>query len=204
MKKKYELQQEINAKSERLSALFAAGGADYDLTEDQVSEIRQANDELTDLGKQLDAIVAQEKDLGLIREQQIKAFGTPQQQREFERPAGRVAQDEAPKSIGDRFVGAAEYARHKGVSRPLYGVNFDDVDPKEMFYGHEQKTTMTTAAGYAAVNARTGQVVLSAQRRLSLLRRHFAYLQALNADVRVDFALIRLIEVIKPATGPGQ
>lgn len=166
MKKKYELQQEIEAKRTRLSELFKAGGADYDLTDDQVSEIRQANDELTDLGKQLDAIVAQEKDLGLIREQQIKAFGTPQQQREFERPAGRVAQDTAPKSIGDRFVAAAEYERHKGVSRPLYGVNFGDVDPKEMFYGgHEQKTTMTTAAGYAPVNARTGQVVLSAQRR---------------------------------------
>lgn len=165
MKKKYELQQEIDAKRERLSNLFKAGGADYDLTEDQVSEIRQANDELTDLGKQLDTIVAQEKDLGLIREQQIKAFGTPQQQREFERPAGRVAKDEAPKSIADRFVEHAAYTGSKGAPRRNFGIEFSDADPKEMFYGHEQKTTMSTAAGYAPVNARTGQVVLSAQRR---------------------------------------
>lgn len=166
MKKKYELRQEIDAKRERLSNLFKAGGADYDLTEEQVSEIRQANDELTDLGKQLDAIVAQEKDLGLIREQQIKQFGTPQQQREIERPAGRVAQDEAPKSVADRFVKHATYQGMKGVPRRNFGIEFGDADPKEMFYGTaEQKTTMTTAAGYAPVNARTGQVVLSAQRR---------------------------------------
>ena len=69
--------------------------------------------------KQLDAIVAQEKDLGLIREQQIKAFGTPQQQREFERPIGQVAQDEAPKSIGDRFVGAPSTRAAQGVSRAV-------------------------------------------------------------------------------------
>ncbi len=166
MKKKYELQQEIVAKRERLADLFKAGGADYDLTEEQVSEIRQANDELTDLGKQLDAIVAQEKDLGLIREQQIKQFGTPQQQREAERPAGRVAQDAPAKSVADRFVEHATYQGMKGVPRRNFGIEFGDADPKEMFYGGgEQKTTMSTSAGYAPVNARTGQVVLSAQRR---------------------------------------
>lgn len=168
MKKKYELQQEIQAKQDQLGKLFAEGGDDLDLSEDQVSQIRQLNDELTDLGKQMTAIVEREKELGIIRAAQAKQFGAPQQQADLDRPAGRVRDTDpnAGKSLGQRFAEHQAYIGTKGAPRRQFGIEMGDIDPKEMFYGaREAKTTMSTSAGFAAPNNRTSQVVMSAQRR---------------------------------------
>jgi HK97 family phage major capsid protein len=161
VKKKYELQQEIDAKSVKLSELFQAGGDDLNLNDDQVKEIRALNDELTELGKQRDTAAEMER----IQEQHAKAQHTPTQ-RDLERPAGNIRQDAPIKSLGEQFTDHGSYNATKGQPSRKLGVEVDNFDfgafVKERA---ELKTTMTTAAGFSAPNNRTTNVVLSAQRR---------------------------------------
>ena len=85
MKKKYDLQQAIDAKRTQLSELFKAGGDNYDLNDEQVGEIRAINAELTDLGKQLDQAIELE---GI---QQKAAPRHEPTEREYARGAREVA-----------------------------------------------------------------------------------------------------------------
>lgn len=158
MKKKYELQAEIDAKSVKLSELFQAGGDDLNLNDDQVKEIRALNDELTDLGKQRDTAVEMER----IQEQNTKAQQHAPTQRDMERPAGNVRHDEPVKSLGERFTDLSSYQGSKGVPSRKISMELSDLDLTPILRG--EKATMTTAAGFAAPNYRTNYLTLSAQR----------------------------------------
>jgi HK97 family phage major capsid protein len=159
MKKKYELQQEIDAKSAKLSGIFQAGGDTLDLNDDQVKEIRALNDELTDLGKQRDTAAEMER----IQQAHAKAAQHQPTQRDMDRPAGNVRQEESFKTAGERFTEEQVYLKTRGVTARQYGVAYDDYDMTPVLSGI--KTTMTTAAGFAAPNNRSDYTVLSAQRR---------------------------------------
>jgi HK97 family phage major capsid protein len=158
VKRKYELAQEIDAKRDKLSDLFKAGGDDMKLSDDQVKEIRSLNEELTDLGKQFD----QARELEIIQEDlREKVSG---RDRSDDRPAGNASSDrEGYKSLGQRFADHESTKQHAGQSKRQYGIDFKDYDETEARRG--RKTLMDTTAGFAAPNNRGPRVVLSAQRR---------------------------------------
>ena len=160
MKQKYEVAQAMQAKRERLAELFK-GFPDVTLTADQASEANQLNGELKELGEKLDELSRLEA-IALNNQRALDAGRAAPQD---DRPAGRVrdADPNAGKSLGQRFAEHAAYLAHKGMTQRRYGAALDDVDPMAVFRG--VKTTMSTSAGYAPPNPRTGQVVLSAQRR---------------------------------------
>src|SRR5690349_15932483 len=103
MKRKYELQQEIDAKNQRLADLFKAGGDNLDLNDDQVNEIRQLNAEVSDLGKQRDA-AAELEAIEAQTKQRAQQRSSDRAQDASVQP-GRAQEQEQPrvKSIAERF-----------------------------------------------------------------------------------------------------
>lgn len=163
MKKKYELAKELDAKRDRLNAIFREAGPELDLAkvttidgtnEEKAATIRSFNDELTDLGKQYE----QARELELIAE---AAKGNGRRAVD-DRPAGDPAAD-ASKSLGERFAIHNETKRFHGVGKRQFGVHIDDYDPIAMH--RAAKTLMSTTAGFSAPNNRTDLVVPMAQRR---------------------------------------
>jgi HK97 family phage major capsid protein len=161
VKEKYEIAQAMQAKRQRLSELFK-GFPDCTLTTEQAEEADRLNGELKDLGEKFDR-AAQLEAIAINNERELQRLKGLPQERERERPAGQ-RQEPSGKSIGQRFAEHATVVAFKGVAKRQFGVAFEDVDPVEAL-SHGRKTTMSTSAGYAPPNPRTGQVVLSAQRR---------------------------------------
>jgi HK97 family phage major capsid protein len=172
VKKKYELQEELNAKRDQLHAIFQEAGDDLDFekiktiegtTEEKATEIRRRNDELTALGKQLEQAVEMERIAQTAKQQHAPT------QREMERQAGPQQQEEPAKTLGDQFVEMEGYKQTRGQPSRKMGVEVPDFDLttfiKERAQGGGLKTTMTTAAGFSAPNPRGSYVTLSAQRR---------------------------------------
>lgn len=167
MKKKYELAQERDAKASQLATIFEEAGDDVDLSkvttitgtvEEKIAEIRRRNDELTDLGKAVEAAAKEETELAAIR---AKATERPAAD---ERPAGRTAPPERVKTLGERFAESDQAGALRGVPSRKFGMDIADFDMAQ-FVKSQAKTTMTTAAGFSAPNNRSDYVVLSAQRR---------------------------------------
>ena len=126
----------------------------FDMTTEDVEQVKAWNDELNDLGKKwqdaraLEEIDQKNRDLGtdLARVQKPR-FGYEQHQQ------GAVAVE---KSLGDVIVAALYTEDGKCRKGP-------EIEVKD--YGAlEIKTTMTTAAGWAPVTIRANKTVLSAQR----------------------------------------
>lgn len=161
MKKKYELQQEIDAKNKRLRELFDNGGDGYEnLKEDDIIEIRRLNTELTDLGKQRDAAA----ELELLDTQSKERAKHMPTERENDREVGSDGKENPHiKTAGEQFVEHDDYKRLRGVSKRQFGVSLEKHDFTEQLRG--TKTVLSTAAGFTAPNPRTSMVVLSAQRR---------------------------------------
>lgn len=162
MKRKYELQQEIDAKNKRLSDLFHAGGPDLNLNDEQVEEIRRLNTEVTDLAKQRDQAAELESIAAQTNAQQTQRQSDRAQDRAVD-PRGSEVSDRPVKGIGERVFEVAQQRLAKGMDTRRYAVNLDDYDLTAAMRG--QKATMTTAAGFTAPNNRTDVVILSAQRR---------------------------------------
>jgi HK97 family phage major capsid protein len=156
-----ELQNEIDAKNAELAGIFTKHRKEdgsYDMTLEVVEDVRRRNDEITDLGVKRDAArqvdEVYQKNLAAMREAQ-------QPDRKGGFPGGapddmRVEEPKLVKSIGELFSESPIYQELKGQSRSKFVVEIEGVS---------LKTTMTTAAGYAAANDRTPKVVPFALRR---------------------------------------
>lgn len=170
MKTKYEVQQAIDAKTDQLQRIFAEAGKDLDMRlvttisgtpEEKVTQIQQINAELTDLGKDRDRLRELELIAGGVRDEQ-RSKGRDRRM-DDERPAGGdVDEQRGSKSIGARFAEHEQTIAHRGASKRVYHVQFEDYDPVA---ARGAKATMTTVAGYAPANNRGPRLVLSAQRR---------------------------------------
>jgi HK97 family phage major capsid protein len=165
MKRKYEIGQQLDAKRDQLAVIFKEAGPDLDMSlvkvidgtsEEKVAAIRSLNLELSDLGKQFD----QARELELIAES-AKANGNGRH--DDPRPALSPAGVSLPRTLGQQFADSKLSKEHTGRSKRQFSVIFDDFD--ETIDRMQRKTLMTTSAGYAAPNDRTGIVVYSAQRR---------------------------------------
>ncbi len=173
MKKKYEIQQELDAKRDQLHAIFTEAGDDLDLdkvktiegtTEEKAAEIRKRNDELTALGKQLEQAVEMERIAA-----GAKAPPHTPTQREMERSAGGRQEDPPVKSLGEQFTDLDSYKNTRGQPSRKMGMELAEYDLtafiKERAQGGGVKTTFSTSAGFSAPNPRGSYVTLSAQRR---------------------------------------
>ena len=161
MKQKYEIAEAMQTRREKLAELFK-GFPDVTLTADQAAEANALNGELKELGEKFDAAVALES-IAVNNQRALEAGR--QALPADDRPAGRVREQDpnAGKTLGQRFAEHQSYLGTKGSPRRQFGIELADVDPVETL--RQAKTTMSTSAGFAAPNPRTGLVVLSAQRR---------------------------------------
>lgn len=161
-----EVQDELNAKNAALVEIFekAKTDAGYDMTPDVLDDVRARNEEINDLGTELEKAReldgAYQKAQQAIRDAQKPATHLPlngkarndAQQQPQPQGNGRQA-----KTLGQMFTESENYkAWNRGQS---IEVGFDDYDPKQL------KTLMETGAGWAPENLRIGRVVESAQRR---------------------------------------
>jgi HK97 family phage major capsid protein len=138
-------------------------GQSYDMTSEEVEQVKGWNDELNDLGtkwqeaRELEDIEAKNRDLGtdLARVERPRVGG-------LERHAELARM--AEKSLGDVIVGALY--DEKGQCRKGPEIEIRDFGAPELKHRRdlEVKTTMTTAAGLAPVTIRSNKMVLSAQR----------------------------------------
>jgi HK97 family phage major capsid protein len=175
-----QLGAELAQKRESLAAEFdkhkTAEG--YDIPTDKIAEFRKRNDELNELGtkwEQADSAekLAAENDaaLGKLRTAQRPAFlGGSKGGRDGDSLVGGTGQDIVSKSLGQLFAEKA-YERERDGSlviedgRPRWRKERDlELSGFNPITG--LKTTMTTSAGFAPENLRSGKVQLSAQRPL--------------------------------------
>jgi HK97 family phage major capsid protein len=158
--------EEIAAKRQSLAAIFAKHtvNGELDMPMSVVEDVRSKNAELDDLSKKYEQAVdaeriAQENKAALeqLERQPVGDVRFPVSQGS----SFTVTTDaKGNKSLGELFVESKEYKTRAGrhvTSSFTYSVEFPNLDVK---------TTMTTSAGFAPENLRSGIVVPSAQRQL--------------------------------------
>lgn len=159
-----ELNGKIEERRKQLSEIFVEAGEDRDFskvkslegdTTAKVEKVREINDELDSLMKEAEPLREQEAEILRAKRQAEKLGelaphpGHPQAKSE------RIESKPSAKSIGQLFVESKAGSDLRGRS-----VELPDVD---------LKTLMTTAAGWAPENIRSGRLVESAQREPSVL-----------------------------------
>lgn len=171
-----EIQEELEAKRQKLHEIFTEAQTDEGLDMDQavIDDVRQRNEELGELGKeleqakQLDAVY--QSNVDSLKQSRQAAKQLPfrsqpnpdpaqepngQEPNGYQQPNGR----QPIKSLGERFVESKEYEAWS--PRTPLDMVMDDYDPKDL----GKKTLMTTAAGFAPETFRIDRVIESAQRR---------------------------------------
>ena len=175
-----ERAREIEQKRGELAKFFDdhRDGDTYNMTSDEAKQVRDRNDELTNLAKEWEEAKALE-DIARSNAEQLKLARTPARPPHAggdpESGGDRRAQ-ELYKSLGQRFVESAAYKGWRGdggasvSTGQVITVDIPDFDLKDLFVGNEAeaKTLMTTTAGWAPFNPRIPRVQLSAQRRLTV------------------------------------
>ena len=147
--------EEVQTKRAALAEFIGDNWQERKFTDEELSEIDTRNKEIAGLHdeyKRLEAadIIAREN------AGEIKRAQTPVDPVGFGMPAGRTAQAEE-KSLGEMFTDSSQFkSAGTGAMRKSLEVDLPN---------YEYKTTMTTSAGWAPVNARTNIVIPSAQRR---------------------------------------
>jgi HK97 family phage major capsid protein len=179
-----QLQQTIETKSGELAALFAAHRTeDGNSFKDglPIKEVNDRNDELTQLGKELDAARLID-DADKQNQARVRASSENKQDGSgshivHANGSGSAAdmQGDGVKSLGQAFVESAFYLARKAadgdrISTKLHGLNVElpRASAKTAFMMANDpaiKATLTTAAGFAPFVPRIPRVILSAQRR---------------------------------------
>lgn len=128
------------------------------MTQAEVEEFRQMNEELSDAGKRWDMLRDVEASESQMMEQ-IRKLKEPNRVIPFN--GGAPGQQPQMKSLGELFVESHAY-KSVGIHRDMtqYSVELADVDVTPAI-----KTTMSTSAGFAPPNNRTDVVVPFALRR---------------------------------------
>lgn len=152
-----DLQGKIDDRNSKLGQIFDEAGPAIDLTRvkcisgdstAKAEQIRKINDELTDLGKQRDELSQVHK-----AAERIRTAGTSPERAGAESGSApdadrmSVEQRQQAKSAGQLFVESKAYKGRTGGVGP------------ESKLDVELKTLMTTSAGWAPENTRTGRVV---------------------------------------------
>lgn len=162
MKTVKDLQDNLNIKQGELAAIFEKAktkvdGQDrFDLTTEQLEDVKRRNTELNDLGVQLE----EAKLMDDVYQRNAKAI------RDGNRPAINLPlggdpetrqQRQPVKSLGELFTEHEAFKNRKSVKRI-------EVDLPDFDY-LQAKTLMETGAGFAPQSIRTGRVVEYARRR---------------------------------------
>lgn len=161
-----ELEGKIETKSKVLAQVFAEAGPDIDLSQvkslsgdsmAKVEEIRKMNAELDDLGQQRDELAQVQKAANRVRTAGSRPEGSGAE-RGSEPDAGRAMyeQNRQQKSVGQLFAESKAYKGRTGGVGPEAKLDI------------ELKTLMTTSAGWAPENTRTGRVVDFATRPIQV------------------------------------
>lgn len=160
-----QLLEKLNAKRAELAEIFAKAatkidGQDrYNLTPEQLGDVKARNDEINDLAKQIEDLKAADeiyqKNAQALRESQRPATSLPLGSKTHD--AGRQPEQREVKSLGQMFVESQEYKERSGIKG--LEVKLNDFDFLEV------KTLMETGAGFAPQSIRTGKVVEYAHRR---------------------------------------
>lgn len=151
-----ELSEKLNAKRDELAKIFADNKDDQGnlkaLSQELRTEMKKRNDELTELGKEFDALREVVEIEAALKARQPEPTGRVPMPQPKDREL--LAQG---KTIGDLTTEDAVFKQWvAGGCKGQASIGID---------GITFKTTMTTAAGFAAPNDRTDVVVYSAQRR---------------------------------------
>lgn len=159
-----QLLEKLNAKRAELAEIFAKAatkvdGQDrYNLTPEQLDDVKARNTEINDLAKQIEDLQAADE-IYQKNAEAMRASNRPA----TSLPMGSKAQDggrQEPrqvKSLGQLFVESQEYKERRGIKG--LEVKLND------FNFLEVKTLMETGAGFAPQSIRTGKVVEYAHRR---------------------------------------
>jgi HK97 family phage major capsid protein len=168
-----EISDELAAKRADLAAIFdkhKTPAGELDMPMEVVEDVRRRNEELNDLGDKFLAAKAV-NDIAEQNRRQLAEIADLDRVRrtvEFETGAGerREASEKAPalKSFGELFTESDIYQANRGRSRATYAVDVP-MTLDEALRSAAVKTTMTTAAGWAAPNDRTSVVTPYAVRR---------------------------------------
>lgn len=154
-----ELQGRIDYLSKGQADLYERK-PNMDWTAEELKGFQDAQNEINDLGKQLDPLVEAKARAEQARQKAIED-ATPVYKAPFAdgNPADnrKEIDDKATgKTLGEMFTDNAVFKAMHKTPGARFGVDIPDVT---------LKTLMTTAAGLAPANPRTARVVLSAQRR---------------------------------------
>jgi HK97 family phage major capsid protein len=145
----------VQAKRAALAEFIGEDWEQKKFTDEQLSEIDTRNREIATLHDEYKKLEAVDKAARENRDE-IKRANIPVDTVGFSM-GGKPGQQQDEKSLGTQFVESNPFkSARTGSMRKRLEIDFPD---------YEFKTTMTTSAGYAAVNARTNIVIPSAQRR---------------------------------------
>ncbi len=155
-----EIQKDIDVRREDLGEIFDTTKADgkFDMSPEQVEKVREINDELTELGKELEDA----KEMDTIYQDHVREVKEGQGS-EMDLPLGPQGGEprdpgngkaREPVNLGKMFVESNAYKNR--TPRSDIEVNLEKVDVK---------TLMETTAGFAPEDVRTGRIVEYAVRR---------------------------------------
>lgn len=162
-----DIQGKIDDRSSKLGQIFEEAGPAIDLTRvkcisgdstTKAAEIKKLNDELTDLGQQRDQLSHVHKAAQRVRTAGVSPEGVGAENGS-EPDSGRAMFEQAQqtKSVGHLFTESKAYKSRTGGVGPEAKLDI------------ELKTLMTTSAGWAPENTRTGRVVDFATRPVQVI-----------------------------------
>lgn len=159
-----DLTEKLEAKQDELKGIFDTYKQDdgsFDMSADVLDDVRARNEELNDISKELENAktldTTYKANQQAIKERQTAAVNLPLNNGQPKKDNGVIGDQ---KTIGELFTESKAFeAWRPGMDARA------EIDVNLVKAMREQKATMTTSAGFAPENLRTGRIVESAQRR---------------------------------------